>query len=101
VPAANVPEHVPGGKPVMAVPGQTPPFPVRAVAPVLVRVVAASAANDFAAPITTGRTRFSRAGSSPVGTARERALNWVAMRAKTASLSTLNIVDFIMINFQR
>ena len=101
MPAASVPEHVPGGKPVMAVPGQTPPFPVRAVAPVLVRVVAASAANDFAAPITTGSTRFSRAGCSPVGIARERTLNWAAMRAKTASLPALIIVDFIVITFTR
>jgi hypothetical protein len=59
-----------------------------------VRVVAASAANDLAAPSTTGSARF-----STVGAARERELNWAVKRARTASLLALNIVNFIVIKF--
>jgi hypothetical protein len=96
VPAASTPVALPGGKPTIAVPGQTPPFPVRTVAPELVRVVAASAANVLAAPSTTGSTRF-----STVGAARERGLNWAVTRARTASLLALNIVNFIVIKLSR
>jgi hypothetical protein len=94
VPPASTPEHVPGGNPTIAVPGQTPPFPVRAVAPLLVRVVAASAANVLAAPSTTGSARFSTTGA-----ARGRELNWAVMRARTASLLAPNIVNFIAMKF--
>ena len=67
VPAANIPLAVPGGNPVMADPGQTPPFPGMAVAPVLVSVEPLSAPKDLARPMRTGRARF-----SGVGAARER-----------------------------
>jgi len=54
VPAAERdPEQVAGGKPVIAEPGKVPPFPVRALAPVEVRVVAARALKDFARPRAT------------------------------------------------
>jgi hypothetical protein len=98
VPGASTPETVPGGKPVMAVPGHVPPFPtpllpVMAVAPVLVRVVAPSAPKDLARPRTTGRARLSRAGCSAAGAARERD---VRQSARTASLFMLTAVDFMM-----
>lgn len=61
-PADVVPVHFPGGKPVMAVPGQVPQSPVMTVSPVLVRVEAAIAPKVLASPITTGAARFSMAG---------------------------------------
>ena len=61
-PADVIPVHFPGGKPVIAVPGQVPQSPVMTVGPVLVRVVAAIAPNALASPITTGADRFSMEG---------------------------------------
>jgi hypothetical protein len=98
VPGASTPEAVPGGKPEIAVPGQTPPFPtppepVIAVLPVLVRPCPPSAPNDLARPIRTGSARF-----STVGAARERGLKHVVNNARIASLLRLRMEDFIMID---
>jgi len=84
----------------MAVPGQTPafptpPVPVIEVAPVLVRAVALSAPNDLASPSSTGSARFSMAGCSAVGAARDRVLKHVANSIRTASL--LELIIFIVI----
>jgi hypothetical protein len=67
------------------------------VAPVLVRVVAASPPNDLPRPITIGpQTRFSRDSFSALGAASERELKQVANKARTASLSTLRMEDFMV-----
>ena len=73
VPAAMVPEHVPGGNPVMEVPGQVPQLPVITVAPVLLRLVAAMAAKVSAAPKRTGKARFSMTWAGERGRRRRRA----------------------------
>jgi hypothetical protein len=83
--------HTPGGKPVIAVPGQVPQSPVITVLPRLVRVVAEIAPYVLASPMTIGAARFSM-----VGWARERMLNCVVARAKRASLPVLNMVHFIL-----
>jgi hypothetical protein len=61
-PADVVPVHTPGGKPVMAVPGQVPQSPVMTVLPVLVKVVAAIAPKVLASPSKIGGDRFSMEG---------------------------------------
>lgn len=92
VPLADVvPVHTPGGKPVIAVPGQVPQSPVMMVLPVLVRAVAAIAPNVSASPMTIGEAHFSMEGS-----ARETVLNCVMARAKRASLPVLSMLHFIL-----
>jgi hypothetical protein len=61
-PADVVLVHTPGGKPVIAVPGQVPQLPVIIVLPVLVRVVDAIAPKELATPITTDDERFTGEG---------------------------------------
>jgi hypothetical protein len=86
-PADFVPVHIPGGKPVIEVPGQVPQLPVMTVLPVLVRDVPAIAPHVEAAPIKTGSDRFSIAGwaSAMAG--------WAVMRPKRASLQALDTVN--------
>lgn len=58
----------------MEVPGQVPQSPVMRVAPVLVRVEAAIAPKDAAAPMTTGTERLSREGRPRAEVLRARTL---------------------------
>lgn len=92
VPPADVtPVHLPGGKPVMPVPGQVPQSPVITVAPVLVSVVAEMAPYVLARPITMGGPRFTTEGWATM-----RPLNCVMMRATRETFEVLGMVNFMV-----
>ena len=63
LPASSAPVALPGGKPVIDVPGYVPALPVITVLPVLVRVVAEIAPKVLARPRTMGALRCSITGS--------------------------------------